>query len=528
MSSQNPIVVAQTVSPLTADWPDPNPIIGKLKPVPFFDPEALLPMPFRTWVMDEADRMPVPPDYIAVASLVALGSVIGAKCAIRPKANDSWEVVPNTWGGFVGPPSSKKTPAMNAALKPLHQLATKASEKFKEEMSEFEMAKFMHDVRKEGIEKRIKDAATKPGKGDPDSIAMELRAHALQAPTPPTLQRYKTNDSTIEKLGEILCGNPHGLLIERDELTGLLSSWDREGREGDRAFFLEAWNGNQGFDTDRIGRGHIAIPNLCLSIIGGIQPDKLISYLEQATHSLGNDGMLQRFQLLIYPDPIQWEWRDRRPNHVARDLAFSIFESLAEFEPEAWGAAPPDEFGRFPHFHFDQAAQEVFIAWSTDMHTVRLPQEKQPIIEQHLSKFDKLFPALALIFHLVDCAANGVRGPVTVEDARRAWVWCEYLEAHARRCYGLLTDDGLRAAKALADKVKGGELPNGFTMRDVRRHQWSGLTNDEDIQPALEWLEDEHWLRPEITGGTGPGSGRRTVRYRIHPKILEKRRFEAA
>jgi hypothetical protein len=40
----------------------------------------------------------------------------------------------------------------------------------------------------------------------------------------------------------------------------------------------------------------------------------------------------------------------------------------------------------------------------------------------------------------------------------------------------------------------------------------------------LDWLEDEDWLRSEATGGTGPGSGRRTLRYRIHPAIKGKRK----
>jgi hypothetical protein len=157
---------------------------------------------------------------------------------------------------------------------------------------------------------------------------LELRCHGEQAPSCPILRRYKTNDSTVEKLGELLRENPAGLLILRDELVGLIASWEREGREGDRAFFLEGWNGNQSFDTDRIGRGHISIPNVCMSIFGGIQPDKLVGYLEQATHTLANDGMLQRFQVLVYPDPRPWEWRDRSPNRILREKAFAVFEAL--------------------------------------------------------------------------------------------------------------------------------------------------------------------------------------------------------
>jgi hypothetical protein len=61
----------------------------------------------------------------------------------------------------------------------------------------------------------------------------------------------------------------------------------------------------------------------------------------------------------------------------------------------------------------------------------------------------------------------------------------------------------------LAAKLERGALDDGFTLRDVRRNQWRSLTN---------------WLRIEPSGGTGPGSGRRTLRYRIHPAIKDKRK----
>lgn len=391
-------------------------------------------------------------------------------------------------------------------------------------LEDYATEQYVFEARRDAIQSRIKVAAKTPNKGDPVSISKELRAHAEQAPVAPLLRRYKSNDTTIEKLGELLRENPAGLLVLRDELIGLIASWDREGHEGDRAFYLEAWNGDAGFDTDRIGRGHISIPNVCVSIFGGIQPDKLTAYLEQAAHALANDGMLQRFQLLVYPDPRAWEWRDRLPDKAARDAAFAVFAALADFDPVAWSASPADDFAKFPHFRFGDEAQEIFIEWSGDLHRARLPAEDQPIIAQHLAKFDKLFPALALIFHLIDCAAHRFFGPVTKEAALRAAAWCEYLEAHARRCYGLLTDDGLRAAQALAAKLEIGALEDGFTLRDVRRNQWRSLTTPDAIQAALAWLEDEYWLRSETTGGTGPGGGRRTQRYRINPAIKATRK----
>ena len=502
----------------SADWPEPRPIAHELQPIPPFQPEMLLPEVLRAWVMDEAERMPCPPDYVAAAALVALGSLIGAGCAIRPKQNDPWLIVPNLWGAAVGDPSTRKSPALDAGLRPLDRLIADAHKTHEAAKGEHAGQMLVYDARKDAIANRVKQQARKSGQGLAE-IARELRD--LTAPDLPKERRYKTNDTTVEKLGELLRDNPSGLLAKRDELVGLIASWDREGREGERAFWLEAWNGNQHFDTDRIGRGHVRIENVCVSLIGGIQPDKLIAYLEQAVNALANDGMLQRFQLLVYPDHRVWEWRDRSPNKEARDAAYAVFEKLAATDPTTLGAAPADDFAKFPYFRFSPEAQSVFIEWSTDLHRNRIEVEENPIIRQHLAKYDKLFPALALILHLVDCVHLGITGPVPKGAALRAAAWCDYLERHARRCYGLLADAGLRAAQALSDRIKRGMLPDGFTMRDVRRNQWRHLTADEAIRAALDWLEGDGWVRREAAAAT-PAGGRPTMRYRINPALPRK------
>ncbi len=362
---------------------------------------------------------------------------------------------------------------------------------------------------------------SKPKKLSVDEVAQKLEELNKDEPQPPVLRRYKSNDATVEKLGEILCQNPYGVLTLRDELVGLLASWEKSGHEGDRAFYLEAWNGYSSFDTDRIGRGSIFIPNLCLSIFGGTQPDKLLSFLNLMSDALANDGTLQRFQLLVYPDHRTWEWRDLIPDKDARDNVYAIFEKLANCDPIEFGASPKDEFNKFPYFNFCPEAQEVFINWSHNLHTQKIPQEDNTLVAQHLGKYDSLFPALALILHLVDCAENNKRGAVSKEAALQAVVWCDYLETHARRCYGLLADGGAHAAQWLGNKIRQRKLKDGFTAHDVHRHGWKYLDKPESVQAALAWLEERQWVRSYPIPSKAYG-GRPTSIYRINPKIAFK------
>ncbi|MGH8772232.1 MAG: PriCT-2 domain-containing protein, partial [Burkholderiales bacterium] len=115
-----------TASDVEAHWPEPTPIEAPLLPVEAFNADVLLPDALRAWIMDEADRMPCAPDFIAAGAIVALGALIGARCAIKPKSNDDWLVVPNLWGSIVANPSAKKTPSISAALKPLDKLIAEA------------------------------------------------------------------------------------------------------------------------------------------------------------------------------------------------------------------------------------------------------------------------------------------------------------------------------------------------------------------------------------------------------------------
>ncbi len=145
----------------------------------------------------------------------------------------------------------------------------------------------------------------------------------------PVRQRLVVNDATIEKLGELLNENPNGLILVRDELSGWLSKLAKEEYQADRAFYLECFDGNGHYTYDRIGRGTIEIQYCTLSIIGGIQPSKIATLVRDAIRGTSDDGLIQRFQLAIWPDDIgNWTWIDRAPNQQARAKYNVVFEMI--------------------------------------------------------------------------------------------------------------------------------------------------------------------------------------------------------
>ena len=214
--------------------------------------------------------MQVPLDFPAIASMVGLGAVVGRRLGIRPKRHDDWTVVPNLFGGIVGRPGLLKTPALQEACRPLIRLEMAAKDEFKRAQAEYEAQQRIDKQQKKLQDDKI--AKDLKSNRDPKGILHDLLAAGDEDP-PPVRRRYVVNDSTIEKLGEILSHNPNGVLIFRDELTGFLRQMERDGHEQDRAFYLEAWNGTGRFTYDRIGRGTIDIEACCVSLLGGIQPE---------------------------------------------------------------------------------------------------------------------------------------------------------------------------------------------------------------------------------------------------------------
>ena len=208
------------------------------------------------------------------------------------------------------------------------------------------------------------------------------------------MPRLVVNDATVEKLGELLNENPNGLLLIRDELPGFLAKMESEECQGERAFYLEAFNGDGRFTYDRIGRGTVVIENCTLSLVGGVQPSRLAPIVRGAVGGSANDGLIQRLQLAVWPDDRgSWEWVDRSPDLLAKATYEQAFRDLHNLDLTDNGHAV---------LRFTTEAQHLFREWMEEIQGAARVGNLPSSLESHLLKLPKTVAGLALLFELVE------------------------------------------------------------------------------------------------------------------------------
>jgi hypothetical protein len=228
--------------------------------VPEF-PFHVLPGHLQDYVASQSTMIGCDPSAMAMCSLTAISGALDHRFAVKMMRGGDWWEHPRLWTLLVGDPSTKKTPCINAATRPLELHEADLRRDYEARLRDYERAKQAKDSTVEKLD-------------------------------PPV--RYVLFDTTTEKLGEIISRSEHGLLVKRDEFSGWIGSMERygggaHGGSSDRSFWLKAYDGGP-YGVDRIGRGEIHVPNLSSSLLGGIQPARMAEL-----HGLTSDGLLKRF-----------------------------------------------------------------------------------------------------------------------------------------------------------------------------------------------------------------------------------------
>jgi hypothetical protein len=467
-------------------------------------PVALLGKVWARRIADAAEAKNAAPDYIAAGLLAGAAVCIGN--SRWPQAWPGWSEPPFLWIGCVGNPSSGKTPGLGAVLSDvLPGLETELATDYPDRLAAWETLAAEAAATREAWEKDVRQAVkmANPAPHLPDGAT---------APPRPLRPRLVTNDPTIEKLAELLRDGPRGLLLHRDELAAFLGSFDRYGGGkggGERAAWLEAWNG-KAKSIDRVKNPEpIHVARFGLGIIGTIQPDRLAELTTGA-----DDGLAVRF-LWIFPEarPFARPVRTHDAGAWQVDLARLLRLSLVTEE----GREPRPWFMRFSDAAagvVEQAARD----WAA--------REGQAagLMLGALGKARGHMIRLALVLELLRWCAErpGEEAPseVGAEAAiAAAGLMDGYFLPMAERAFGEgAISQAERHARTLLRHIiaTGAEVVNERAIRETPGLR--GLSSADGVREAVSVLRAEDVLLPAVQDNK---PGRPRAEYRVNPRLAE-------
>lgn len=475
-----------------AAWPAPDMSVvrASLAPaVPF--PDATL---GDLWplVRDLAQGAGAPAEYVAIGTLAVAASLIGGKRWVRPW--DGWEEPCILWAAVVGDPSSNKSPAIDAATRPLRGMEQELAEQHREVLMRHAAVAERAKAERKAWEEQVK-AATK------DCVATPAMPDAAEMPDDPQRTRLLVQDSTPEEMAAILAGNPQGTLHLRDELAGWLDSFERYS-SGGRAFWLEAYGGRPHVVDRKSLAKPITVPFNGVSVLGGIQPEKL----RDSLLGVADDGLVARF-MWVWPEAIPF----RRPTQIAeRARLDGIYRRLQQMPQPTDRIVLP----------LEPAASDIFEQWITENDAdVR---NAAGLFASFCGKLRGLAMRIALVLEYLAWADGADREPSTVSVAsvvKALGLVDDFLKPHARRVFG---DAALppveKDAAALARHISKGRLER-INARDVQRDSTlPTLKTRQDVEAAIEALGEAGWLRdaPSRQGGT---TGRQRKDHLVNPAV---------
>jgi hypothetical protein len=373
-------------------------------------PTDALPQAARRFVEEGAEAIGCAPDLLALPVLAVLSAGIGASRVVEIKR--SWREGATLFLAVVASPGEKKTPAANAARRPVLKRQAEKRQEFKAKKEE-------HERETREWKAHCRDARS-AGETEPPP------------PPEPTMERTYADDTTVESLVGILEDNPRGVLIYKDELTGWVRGHDQYkagGKGADRQHWLSVWS-NQAIVVDRKSRqgDPTYVERPWVSLVGGIQP----AMLPELGGSM-EDGLLDRF-LFCYPKHSQTDLSDVEIGADTEAEYAALYAKLSSLR------MAEDEFGQ-------EAPNVVPMSWEArrlfkEIHDEMGREALAPGFPLRLqgvwAKMRGYLARISLILALSRSVEHNLPEQVEEEDVKNAARIVAYFKAHAKRVYGEL------------------------------------------------------------------------------------------
>ena len=476
-------------------WPEPKPLPPLPAPPPQLSPD-ILPEPLAEYARVTALENEASPEAVTVFLLAAIGAVTGTRFCIRPDyRKKTFHEFPVRSAGLVMGVSENKSGVFKAGIGPIANLQRKYRKEDQKILAESEDDQAIFKKKKSGLLKKLEKLQEK---GEAEEVKkVEEQIRSLKEPKKKFRKVVTLTGGSREKILEILSqGNERGLLVKRDELAGWFADLIRDGRDGDREWFIEAMTVAKDYDNNTISRGTDEVDNFALSVAGTIQKSKARRLLFEMEKKFKDDGLLQRF-MWVCPRPASYKEFDVAHANGFQGMSARLFAQTQELFEGLDALTPADvgaedaEYAPAPWVGFDEQAQNEFFTWRANLKDHVLTAENMTDgLVSHLLKSERLVSGLALSFHAIKCAnADGIKGvpPAVDSDSfnRAVDVW-DILRQHAEVFYNLEHINDIEAAHLLNSRLR--KLEPAFSASDVKQRKWRGLRDDKLIDEALDRL----------------------------------------
>ena len=482
----------------TGDWSDPDMSIlddrrGDLPDLPI----DLFPQSMHRWMRDAARGAGVTVGHIALP-LIGIGSgLIGV--ARRVQATRSWQQPMTCWTSLVGLSGSGKTPSIDTIKRALSVVE-------RSRQQENTARQLAHETRveraKAALKKWKEDVAAAADAGQPPPV----KPAEAQDVRPFVVPRLYVSDCTIERLAPLLEARPRGVTYVADELARLFMNLERYSGGSDRAFWLEAWDGNS-FTVERLGRPPVMLPHLLVGVVGGFQPDLLAR-----SFTGDSDGIYSRF---LYAWPPEAPFREPADDVDETDPeiinAFGRLANLQAGEDEAF--APRS-------VPLTANARREFATFAEFAH-----QERQLLDgreREYWCKGTGHVLRLSGTLCFLEWAWTGGAEPQAIEARHvesAVLLWKGYLWPHGRaalRLVGLSDKHG--HARTVLRWLHAGNKPT-MSREEARREALARRLDAGEVQALLDMLVRAGWLREAPVKVSGPGRPPR--RWEVNPRLFE-------
>lgn len=442
-------------------------------------PIEVFPSTLREYISKVSSSLQLPSDFLGVSCLTVLGRAIGT--ARRVNLYGSWTEGANLYTVIVSPPGKLKTSALNYAIKPLNYLQNLRSKEYQE-------VKKTWDDWKE---------ACKVAKLSEDSSP--IKPDVGLKPLEKILIGDFTCEALIARLYNNLFADRHdsSVLIFRDEISAWVKSMNmyRSGRGADRDFFLSAWS-CQPHDVDRkFNNESIRITHPCVSVLGSIQPDRLLELDDKGGRE---DGFFHR-NLFCFPSiskafrPALSAVEDEKvPEHLevmwqnCISTIYNLILPSENFDQPYTLITPTPEAAILVRRYLNEFADE----------------EEDPKLSRDLiapwAKFRAYFARFALILHYAKWFSSSIEnthaqeGQINEDTIHAAAKLVRYFKSHYQKVSFYLRAGPVE--RQIEDFVMWTSKHGGkCSPRDIYRYRRFGTTCQKDTIKLMELAQDREY-----------------------------------